>query len=249
MTPPPSAHRGPTTSHRRPVTFYFDLGSPYAYLTAERLGGVLCGEVLLGGKALGGVLGGKVLGGNVLGGEVLGGKVLGGGVVVWQPISLGGLFKANGRSSWAVGDPDTREEGIEEVERRARAYGLPVLHWPKPWPSNYLFAMRVAAYAFQVGRGEAFTLRAFRDAFQHGRDLGIPEHVLDAAEQAGLDRQAAHAATQDAQIKQTLRAATEAAHARGVIGVPTIEVGEGEELFWGDDRLVDAAAAVARASG
>ncbi len=193
------------------TTFYFDLGSPYAYLTAERLG-----------------------------------EAMGGEAVVWQPISLGGLFKANGRSSWALRDPDTREEGIEEVERRARAYGLPAPRWPEPWPSNYLFAMRVATYAFQVGRGEAFTLRAFRDAFQHGRDLGIPEHVLDAAEQAGLDRQRAHAATEDAQIKQTLRAATEAAHTRGVIGVPTLAIGE--ELFWGDDRLVDAAAAVARAS-
>ena len=182
----------------------------------------------------------------MLGGEALSGEALSGGAVVWQPISLGGLFKVNGRSSWALRDPGTREEGIEEVERRARAYGLPALRWPEPWPSNYLFAMRVATYAFEVGRGEVFTRRAFRDAFQHGRDLGIPEHVLDAAERAGLDRQTAHAATEDAQIKQTLRAATEAAHARGVIGVPTFAVGD--ELFWGDDRLVDAAAAAARAS-
>jgi 2-hydroxychromene-2-carboxylate isomerase len=194
------------------ATFYFDLGSPYAYLTAERLG-----------------------------------EALGGGAVVWQPISLGGLFKANGRSSWAVGDPGTREAGIEEVERRARAYGLPKMRWPEPWPSNYLFAMRVATYAFQAGRGEAFTLRAFRDAFRRGSELGIPEHVLQSAEQAGLDRDAARAATEDPQVKQALRAATDEAHARGVIGVPTLAVGE--ELFWGDDRLVDAAAAIARASG
>ncbi len=210
------------------ATFYFDLGSPYAYLTAERLGG-------------------GVRGGKVLGGEVPGGGALSGGAVAWQPISLGGLFKANGRSSWAVGDPGAREEGIEEMQRRARAYGLPELSWPDPWPSNYLLAMRVATYAFQVGRGEAFALRAFRDAFQHGRDLGIPEQVLQSAERAGLDPSAARAATEDPQIKQALRAATDEAHARGVIGVPTLAVGG--ELFWGDDRLVDAASAVARAGG
>ena len=175
------------------------------------------------------------------------GEALSGDAVVWQPISLGGLFKANGRSSWAVGDPGAREAGIEEVQRRARAYGLPQLRWPEPWPSNYLFAMRVATYAFQVGRGEAFTLRAFRDAFQHGRDLGIPEQVLQSAERAGLDPSAARAATEDPQVKQALRAATDEAHARGVIGVPTLAVGR--ELFWGDDRLVDAASAVARAGG
>ncbi len=212
MTQSPSVDRGTTTSHRRPATFYFDLGSPYAYLAAERLD------------------------------AALGGEAPSGGAVVWQPISLGGLFKANGRSSWAVGDPGTREEGIEEVERRARAYGLPELRWPEPWPSNYLFAMRVATYAFQVGHGEGFTLRAFRDAFQRGRDLGLPEHVLDAAEQIGLERPAARAATEDPQVKQALRAATDAAHTRGVIGVPTVAVGE--ELFWGDDRLMEAVAAM-----
>jgi 2-hydroxychromene-2-carboxylate isomerase len=205
------------------TTFYFDLGSPYAYLTAERLGTALGGEAPSGGARSRG------------NGD-------GGPPVFWQPISLGGLFKANGRCSWAVRDPGTREAGIEEVERRARAYGLPALRWPEPWPSSYLFAMRVATYAFQAGRGEAFTLRAFRDAFQRGRDLGIPEQVMAAAERAGLDPDAARAATGDPRVKQALRAATDAAHARGVIGVPTLAVGE--ELFWGDDRLLDAAAAM-----
>ena len=40
-------------------------------------------------------------------------------------------------------------------------------------------------------------------------------------------------------IKQALRSATENAIARGVIGVPTVQVGD--QVFWGDDRLEDAA--------
>ena len=36
--------------------------------------------------------------------------------------------------------------------------------------------------------------------------------------------------------------ATDAAIARGVTGVPTVAVGDA--LFWGDDRLEDAAAAL-----
>ena len=47
-------------------------------------------------------------------------------------------------------------------------------------------------------------------------------------------------ATQTLEIKQALRAATDDAAALGVIGVPTIAI-DGE-LFWGDDRLEDAAA-------
>ncbi|MGD0455574.1 MAG: 2-hydroxychromene-2-carboxylate isomerase [Solirubrobacteraceae bacterium] len=187
------------------VTFYFDLGSPYAYLTAERLANVLPEPVR------------------------------------WQPLSLGGLFKANGRSSWALGEDQRRQAGMAEIERRARGYGLAPIHWPDPWPGNYLMAMRAATFAFTVGRGREFTLRAFRDAFALGRDLSVPARVLDAAEHAGLDRQAVEAATQDPQIKQALREATDAAHELGVIGVPTIAI-DGE-LFWGDDRLEDAASA------
>jgi 2-hydroxychromene-2-carboxylate isomerase len=191
-----------------PTTFYFDLGSPYAYLSAERLDGVLPKPVQ------------------------------------WQPLSLGGLFKSNGRSSWALGDHRRRQDGMAEVERRARAYGLPPIHWPDPWPGNYLMAMRAATYAFTVGRGRELTLHAFRDAFQRGHDLSIPARVLDAGEHAGLDRATLEAAVQEPAIKQALRDATDAAHALGVIGVPTLAV-DGE-LFWGDDRLEHAAASLAR---
>jgi 2-hydroxychromene-2-carboxylate isomerase len=190
------------------LTFYFDLGSPYAYLAAERLEDVLAASVR------------------------------------WQPLSLGGLFKANGRSSWALDDDRRRQAGIVEVERRARDYGLPPLHWPDPWPGNYLMAMRAATFAFDAGRGREFTLQAFRDAFAHGHDLSVPARVLDAAAHAGLDPAEVEAATQDPQIKQALREATDAAHALGVIGVPTLAI-DGE-LFWGDDRLEQAAADLAR---
>jgi len=193
------------------ATFYFDLGSPFAYLAAERIAEVL-------GKP-----------------------------VEWQPLSLGALFKLNGRSSWALADPERRRAGIAEVERRARLYGLPVLRWPDPWPTNYLFAMRAATFASRMGRGEEFAVRAFRQAFQHGRDLESHEHVLAAAEEAGLDRRALAHATADPQIKRALREATDAARELGVFGVPTIAIGE--ELFWGEDRLAEAAAALAHPGG
>lgn len=185
--------------------FYFDLGSPFAYLSAERLDEVLSRSV------------------------------------VWQPVSLGALFKLNGRASWALGGADSRGAGIAEVERRAQCYGLELVRWPDPWPTSYLYAMRATTYAFQVGRGREFTIQAFRHAFAQGRDLAIAENVLQVAEQVGLDREAVDQATRDPEIKLALRSATDAAHARGVFGVPTVVVGD--ELFWGDDRLQAAAAA------
>jgi 2-hydroxychromene-2-carboxylate isomerase len=54
-----------------------------------------------------------------------------------------------------------------------------------------------------------------------------------AAQEAGTDPLLA---------KDTLRANTDLALSLGVFGVPTVVVGD--ELFWGDDRLEEAASAL-----
>lgn len=187
------------------ASFYLDVGSPFAYLAAERLDTVLPADS-----------------------------------VTWRPVSLGALFKATGRSSWALGDPQQRQAGMAEVERRAATRGLPPVRWPDPWPGNYLMAMRAAAYADRLGRGRDFLVQALRDGFQQGRDLSLPVHVLEAAEQIGLDPLEVERATADPEVKTALRETTDAAHQLGVFGVPTLAIGG--ELFWGDDRLEEAAA-------
>jgi 2-hydroxychromene-2-carboxylate isomerase len=159
---------------------------------------------------------------------------------VWQPILLGGLFKIHGRGSWA--ETAEREAGMREVERRALERGLPPIVWPDPWPGNTLFAMRVATYAAQIGRPAAFALPAFRQAYAAGRDLGDPDNVLLAAAACEMHPRAVTAAAESRAVKDALRAATEEAAKRGVLGVPTVAIGD--ELFWGDDRLEEAAAAV-----
>ncbi len=184
-------------------TFYFDLGSPYAYLASERIDDLLPG-------------------------------------VEWQPTLLGGIFQATGRSSWALADEGRRRAGMAEVEARAASRGLPPLRWPDPWPGNTLYAMRATTYAFSAGRGRDFARHAFRAAFQHGVDLGLPGNVLEIAQQAGIDPTAVEAATADPEVKRALRSATDAALERGVIGVPTVVVAG--EILWGDDCLEDAAA-------
>jgi len=191
------------------ATFFYDLGSPYAYLAAERIHGVF--------------------------------EEAGAEPPAWQPILLGGLFRRFGRDSWANGPG--REEGLAEVERRAQAYGLPPLRWPDPFPGNTLFAMRVATFATEIGRGVSLPLAAFRQAFAAGRDLSDPDNVFLAAASAELHPRALRAAAERDSIKSALRAATEAAGDAGVIGVPSVLVDE--EVFWGDDRLEEAAAAAA----
>jgi 2-hydroxychromene-2-carboxylate isomerase len=184
--------------------FYYDLGSPYAYLAAERVNQVL------------------------------------GVVPVWQPILLGGIWQRTGGSSWAA--TSRRADGMAEIERRASERGLQPLRWPDPWPGNSLTAMRVATFAQQGGRAVAFSLAAFRQAFAAGRDLSVTDNVLIAAAACELHPRAVLKAIDTRAVKDGLRAATDEALARGVTGVPTVAVGD--ELFWGDDRLEDAASRI-----
>ena len=190
-------------SDDRPV-FYYDLGSPYAWLAAERINDVL--------------------------------PV----VPIWQPILLGGIWQHTGGGSWSL--TDARENGMAEVERRAREHGLMEVRWPDPWPSSYLAAMRAATFAQQAGRAVAFSLAAFRQAFCAGRDLADFDNVLLAAAACELHPNAVTKGIESRSVKERLKAATQEAAERGVIGVPTVAVGD--ELFWGDDRLEEAAAAL-----
>ena len=183
-------------------TFYFDLGSPYAWLAAERIHHVL--------------------------------PV----VAVWQPILLGGIWQRSGGGSWAT--TGQREAGMREVEDRAARYELLPVKWPEPWPSNSLLAMRAATYAQQGGRTVAFSLAAFRQAFAGGKDLNEIDNVLIAAAACELHPRAVLKGIELRSTKDRLRAATDEAYERGVRGVPSVVIGD--EVFWGNDRLEEAAA-------
>jgi 2-hydroxychromene-2-carboxylate isomerase len=188
--------------------FHYDLGSPYAWLAAERLGRTLPVAP------------------------------------IWRPVLLGALFKRLGTGSWAR--TDGRAAGIAEVERRAARYGLPPVRWPEPWPGDGLLVMRVATWATMLGHGERFALAAFRRAFVHGDDLSVPADVARAADDTGLDGQAALAGATSDEVKRALRDATERAAEHGVRGVPSllVQTADGERLFFGDDQLEHAAAAL-----
>jgi 2-hydroxychromene-2-carboxylate isomerase len=103
--------------------------------------------------------------------------------------------------------------------------------------------MRAATFAQKSGRAVAFSLAAFRQAFAGGKDLSETDNVLIAAAACELHPRAVLKGIETKAVKLALKEATDDAAARGVRGVPTVAVGD--ELFWGDDRLEAAAAALA----
>jgi 2-hydroxychromene-2-carboxylate isomerase len=112
----------------------------------------------------------------------------------------------------------------EDVERRAVALGLMTLRWPDPFPADTDWAMLAATYAKGIGRGVAFSLAAFRQAFAAGRDLSDRDSVLIAA--AACEMHPA-AVAKGADLRGT-REALEANNARaredGVRSVPAMVV-------------------------
>jgi 2-hydroxychromene-2-carboxylate isomerase len=153
------------------------------------------------------------------------------------PILLGAIFKWRGWGSWV--ETDERPSQAAEVERRAAEYGLPPFAWPKVWPWGGLAAMRAATWAQNLGLGREFGLAAYRREFVEGRGIGELEALVEIAEAVGLPAEELRGALVSPAIKGQLRSATEAAWELGVRGVPTLAVGR--RLFYGDDRLDEAA--------
>jgi 2-hydroxychromene-2-carboxylate isomerase len=165
----------------------------------------------------------------------------------WQPIALAFLLIAQRREPWSF-DLETREPTMRDCERRAAALGLP-LEWPDGWPreSYSLLPLRAAVIAEQAGLLREFSRAAFRRHFSDPAGVGGLDAVLAAAEEARLDPEEVRAHVGDDDVKAAVKDATDAAIELGVFGVPTVQVGD--ELFWGDDRLEEAAAALGAFSG
>jgi 2-hydroxychromene-2-carboxylate isomerase len=162
---------------------------------------------------------------------------------VWTPISYGHVIRHTGVLPWSM--KPGREADMREVERRAAERGLGELRWPEGWPRfSTLRALRAAAFALELGKGVVFSLAAFRQQFNAARPLSDTDTILRAGAACELDAEALLEAIEREALKQRVRAATEQAIERGVSRVPTVAVGD--ELFWGDDRLEAAAAALNR---
>lgn len=162
----------------------------------------------------------------------------------WKPIAFAVVLRQTGR----LEDSLKRDPAVivADVSERIAQRGLPPLAPPDAWPidSWSLMPMRAALVAAQRGRVREFSHAAFRKSFVESRSLSELDTVLAAAQEADLDPDEVEAGIQRPEIKQQLKANTDEALERGVFGIPTVAIGD--QLFWGDDHLEEAAAAAAR---
>jgi 2-hydroxychromene-2-carboxylate isomerase len=163
----------------------------------------------------------------------------------WRPIAFGAIVQQIGKVPWSFGTD--RSADFKEIERRAHERCLPHVRYPRGWPRETysLTPLRAALVADEIGLLRELSRELFQAIFVEGHDFTDLETTLSAAERAGIERTQMDAGVGRQDIKDRLRAATDQAIERGVTGVPTVAVGD--ELFWGDDRLEDAADAIASA--
>ena len=152
--------------------------------------------------------------------------------VAYQPVLLGALLQQHANPGPA-GIVPKRAWTYRHVTWLGHAQGTP-LQMPARHPFNPLALLRLALACSEDGSINRFvTGTVFRHVWQGGQDALDAERLTQLA--AELEPQRKPGDEDGARAKALLRANTEAATARGVFGVPALEV-DGK-VFWGYDSL------------
>lgn len=152
--------------------------------------------------------------------------------VRYRPMVLHAVYQATdnrmpasspAKARWLLGD----------AKRWAARYGVPFV-MNRRFPLSTIPAMRLVIVGERHGRAAEVTAEAFRRAWALDEDPNEPAILEEIARTAGLPA-GAHKEISEQSVKDTLRANTDEAIARGIFGAPSMFVGD--ELFFGNDRL------------
>jgi 2-hydroxychromene-2-carboxylate isomerase len=161
-----------------------------------------------------------------------------GSKLVYQPMLLGGVFKANNTAQnlSEVLSPPKKKHNEQDMIRWAERWGVP-LSKPAGHPLRTVDALRATLAA---GIDPKVVHAFYRAYWVEGRDVSKLETVRAVLEETGHG----DAFARLDQFKDDLRVRTDRAIELGIFGAPTFIVSSqerpvqpGDELFWGQDRL------------
>lgn len=156
----------------------------------------------------------------------------------WRPILLGGVLRAVGtadRPMDAMASPKVAH--IEaDLQRHAELLDFQ-FRYPDDHPHRTVDAMR-ALHACSPEQRPALAFALWEAYWTHNLPVSEENALAPLLARFGLS----WAAIQSADVRASLRRATDEAVEAGVFGVPAMQVGE--RLFWGADRLPAVRAAV-----
>jgi len=149
------------------------------------------------------------------------------------PVLFAGLLEAHGQLGPAEVVAKALWMGKNNL-RKASLLGVP-LRPPAFHPFNPLLALRVSSLPLGPKDQAAIITALFEAVWVHGLHVSEPEVVEGLADELGLEGKILIAQARTPEIKGQLRRQTEDAIARGVFGVPSMEIDD--EVFWGYDDL------------
>jgi 2-hydroxychromene-2-carboxylate isomerase len=161
----------------------------------------------------------------------------------WRPFLLGGVFSATGNEPPTTNMYKARYL-FKDLQDWANHYRLPPVAIPEDFPGNSLKANRLALVADEQGKLPGFVNAAYRAAFVDGQSLSDAQVLTEVCRGAALDVQASFARMLSQEVKDRLRRNTEEAVGKGAYGAPTFFIGD--EMFFGNDRLLFVEAALTR---
>ncbi len=184
------------------VDFYFDFGSPAAYLAYTQLPKLASDT---------------------------------GASVVMKPMLLGGVFQATGNRP-PISVPLKGSYLFQDLNRYAKHYSVPFNMNPH-FPINTITLMRAASglQSHNDVRFDLYCATIFKAIWVNSRNMNDLAVVGSVLHEAGFDGAAMLALSSLQEVKDLLKAQTQAAVDRGIFGAPTFFVGN--EMFWGQDRL------------
>ncbi|MFO1321116.1 MAG: 2-hydroxychromene-2-carboxylate isomerase [Burkholderiales bacterium] len=155
--------------------------------------------------------------------------------VAWKPYLLGATFKVTGLPALPT-VPMKGPYSAHDFLRSARYHGIPYRQ-PTTFPASMQAPSRAFYWAHDrdPAAAKALARALYRAYFVEDVNISNPSDTVRIAASLGHDGAALDAALQSPELKERLKAETDAAIAAGVFGSPFVIV-DGEP-FWGMDRL------------
>ena len=158
--------------------------------------------------------------------------------ISYQPVLLGGIFKATNNVSPAesmqgiLNKPDYAQR---ETQRFLKAHAITSFQQNPHFPVNTLMLMRGAVFAETTDYFEQYVNEVYHHMWRVPKKLDDPDTFYAALIESGLPADEIFTGIQQPEIKARLIANTEASVARGNFGSPTFFAGP--EMFFGKDKL------------
>lgn len=178
------------------LEFYFDFGSPNAYLAHHAMKDVI----------------------HRTGAELIYRPVLLGGIFKATNNQAPMMAFANVKGKL--------EYDRVEFQRFIKKHGLVNFAFNTHFPVNTLLLMRAAMVAQRDGYLLDYLEAGLKAMWEDSQNMSDPEVFISVMNAAGFDGSSLAKDTQDSSIKSSLVDATQDAVARGVFGIPTFFVGE-----------------------